>query len=214
MPGFREYYFRKLIRFLQSREYHRAKDLRAQTNPQISIPEVLYLRWGIRTYRPQVLVEIGSFCGASTVLMADQLRELGEGRIYAIDFFSQSSSSSGYSSQYHKTFDETMAPYLGWFEKIEGDSKKVPWNQPINFLFIDGDHSAGGVQADITKYTPFLRPGGCVFLHDYVDVPEDNSMVKSAVDQTLLKNPVYRNLGVVRSLIAFEKLPPSTPQHD
>lgn len=154
------YYFRKLARYLQPLEYRRVKTIRSRTGPQISIPELLYLRWAVREFRPEVLVEIGSFNGASTSLMTDQLQRLGRGRMYAIDPFSKSPSTSGHGSEYGKVFDQTMQPYHAWFEKIEGDSKTVPWDRSIDLLFIDGDHSEAGVSADLAKYMPFVRAGG------------------------------------------------------
>ncbi|MDP3723840.1 MAG: class I SAM-dependent methyltransferase [Candidatus Omnitrophota bacterium] len=202
----RAYYFRKLARYVQPKEFKRVKVVRDKTNPQISIPELLFLRWGIRTLRPQTVVEIGSFCGASTSIMADQLQRLGKGRLYAIDLFSLSSPGKGHGGDYWKTFDQTMKPYIGWFEKIEGDSRMIPWDRPIDFLFIDGDHSEAGVSADIAKYAPFVRQGGGIFLHDYLDSPETNSLVKTAVDRTLLRDATYRKLGVVSSLVAFQKM--------
>ena len=200
------YYFRKVARYLHPTEYRRVKDIRSRTGPQISVPELLYLRWGVRTFRPRTVVEIGSFNGASTSLMVDQLQQLGAGRIYAMDLFSKSPPTSGFGTEYWKIFDQTMQPYVGWFEKIEGDSKTIPWDRPIDFLFIDGDHSEAGVSADIYKYTPFVKAGGCVFLHDYLDNPQRTNLVQTVVDRTLIRNPAYRLLGQVGSVIAFKKL--------
>ena len=36
----------------------------------------------------------------------------------------------------------------------------------VDFLFIDGDHSRAGVEADFRDYAPLVRPGGIVALHD------------------------------------------------
>lgn len=156
------YYFRKLAQFVQPREYHHVKVLRTRTNPQISLDELLFLRWGIRYFRPQTLVEIGSFCGASTSIMADAVKTLGRGRLYAVDLFTQSGGGKGHAGTYWTTFDQTMQPYRGWFEKIEGDATTIQWDRPIDMLFIDGDHSETGVSADIEKYTPFIRLGGAL----------------------------------------------------
>ena len=38
--------------------------------------------------------------------------------------------------------------------------------QQIDFLFIDGDHTEYGVEADVIMYTPFVRKGGIIVLHD------------------------------------------------
>jgi len=39
---------------------------------------------------------------------------------------------------------------------------------PLDLLFIDGDHSYEGVQADFLNYSPLVRPGGLIVLHDIV----------------------------------------------
>ena len=38
--------------------------------------------------------------------------------------------------------------------------------QPVNVLFVDGDHSYAGVRADVTSYLPFVAADGLVVLHD------------------------------------------------
>jgi predicted O-methyltransferase YrrM len=40
--------------------------------------------------------------------------------------------------------------------------------RPVDFLFVDGDHSYDGVRRDVELYTPLLRDGGVVALHDIV----------------------------------------------
>lgn len=46
-------------------------------------------------------------------------------------------------------------------------------NRPLDFLFVDGDHSADGVRADVALYLPLLRPGGIAAFHDIVDGPTE-----------------------------------------
>lgn len=38
--------------------------------------------------------------------------------------------------------------------------------RPVDFLWIDGDHSDAGVRADWALYAPLVRPGGIVAFHD------------------------------------------------
>ena len=40
------------------------------------------------------------------------------------------------------------------------------WNGPIDFLFIDGDHSYEGVRRDWDEWTPHVVEQGTVVLHD------------------------------------------------
>lgn len=44
--------------------------------------------------------------------------------------------------------------------------------QPIDLLFIDGDHSYEAVKRDFELYSPLVRPGGLVGFHDVVMEPE------------------------------------------
>lgn len=39
---------------------------------------------------------------------------------------------------------------------------------PLDLLFIDGDHSYGGVKRDFELYAPLVRPGGIIGIHDIV----------------------------------------------
>jgi hypothetical protein len=40
---------------------------------------------------------------------------------------------------------------------------------PLDFLFIDGDHSLEGVTDDYLRYSPFVRAGGWIGFHDIND---------------------------------------------
>jgi cephalosporin hydroxylase len=43
----------------------------------------------------------------------------------------------------------------------------------VDFLFIDGDHTRAGVQADFDMYSPLVRKGGLVAFHDIVPGPAE-----------------------------------------
>ena len=44
--------------------------------------------------------------------------------------------------------------------------------RPLDFLFIDGDHSYEGVRLDFEMYSPLVRPGGLIAFHDIVPLAE------------------------------------------
>lgn len=68
-----------------------------------------------------------------------------------------------------------------WAENVhilEGNSHDRATRQKVqtilsgercDFLFIDGDHTAKGVQMDYEMYRHLVRPGGYIFFHDIVD---------------------------------------------
>jgi len=45
-------------------------------------------------------------------------------------------------------------------------------DEPIDFLFIDGDHTYEGVKMDFDMYSPLVRPGGIVAFHDICPHPD------------------------------------------
>jgi len=53
---------------------------------------------------------------------------------------------------------------------VVADSRTVdPPPEPLEVLFIDGDHSYEGAKADFERWQPFVRPNGHVLFHDAVD---------------------------------------------
>jgi predicted O-methyltransferase YrrM len=53
---------------------------------------------------------------------------------------------------------------------VVGDSRSVELPEPgIDLLFIDGDHTYEGAAADLERWSPLVRPGGHLVLHDAVD---------------------------------------------
>lgn len=100
-----------------------------------------------------VIVEIGSFHGG-TARRID--RAFNPKKIICVD----------------RCFDFWMADDLACI-KIQGDSVeslgRVEYElagEPIDLLFIDGDHSYRGEMADYRAYSPLVRDGGVVALHD------------------------------------------------
>ena len=53
---------------------------------------------------------------------------------------------------------------------LVADSRTAePPPEPLELLFIDGDHSYEGAKADFERWRAFVRPGGHVLFHDAVD---------------------------------------------
>jgi predicted O-methyltransferase YrrM len=45
-------------------------------------------------------------------------------------------------------------------------TRKALGGEPLDFLFIDGDHTYDGVRRDFEDYGPLVRPGGLIAFHD------------------------------------------------
>ena len=57
------------------------------------------------------------------------------------------------------------------------------WSEPIDFLYIDGDHSLEGIYTDLYLWTEKVREGGIIAGHDYKDNP--NSGMKDYFGNSL-----------------------------
>jgi hypothetical protein len=52
-----------------------------------------------------------------------------------------------------------------WIEDFSRRAAET-WDREIDMLFIDGDHELPGVRDDWEAWTPWVREGGIVALHD------------------------------------------------
>jgi len=60
--------------------------------------------------------------------------------------------------------------------------------QLLDFLFIDGDHSAVGVAADYDLYKKFVRPGGLIAFHDIAEHPKETGCEVKVFWDALIKD--------------------------
>jgi len=80
---------------------------------------------------------------------------------------------------------------------------------PIDVLFIDGDHSYEGVRADFDLYSPLVRPGGVIGLHD---INEDYS-TRHGTPTPSVSGEVPRYWRELKARSRTEELI-SDPEHD
>lgn len=65
----------------------------------------------------------------------------------------------------HRLVNSVTRGRVHWIEELS-QTMSPSWSTPIDFLFIDADHSYPGVTADWEGWTPHLTAGGFVALHD------------------------------------------------
>jgi predicted O-methyltransferase YrrM len=72
----------------------------------------------------------------------------------------------------YEKFKQNTKSYVNKIVEIRGFSFNVIdkikiLNEPIDLLFVDGDHSYIGVKTDWDLYFPLLKKGSIVIFHDY-----------------------------------------------
>ena len=120
-------------------------------------------------------LEIGSFKGRSTVGIAYVTRELGLGKVAAVDPHTSPASTDpdlrgrGQTTSYDDFVANLQA--AGVLDRVEikraySYDLAREWKEPIRFLWIDGDHTYEGAKADLDMFKPFLADGAIVAMHD------------------------------------------------
>lgn len=132
----------------------------------------------------KTVVEIGSCHGGTAAIWKEQL--LAD--VICID----------------ATFDLWLAGDLA-VTKIAGDSRwpdtydslvSVLDGRPIDFLFIDGDHSYAMAKNDYKKYSPLVREGGVIAFHDADVLPDVKKVFDEIPNKKLLLRSMH-GIGVV-----------------
>jgi predicted O-methyltransferase YrrM len=120
-----------------------------------------------------VIVEIGSFKGRSTVMLAKVAGHYGLGPIIAIDPHTHNLSLAHQGTPLPSTYDEFQSSLrtAGVSEHVEvhrafSTDISSTWDRDIRFLWIDGDHTYEGAKADFDGFSRFVALNGVVALHD------------------------------------------------
>lgn len=115
------------------------------------------------------VAEIGRFKGGSTFIFASALPD-------GVELWSYDVHVALRPDMPGEKLDEELRAALeryglaGKVNLIVADSRSAdPPPEPVEVLFIDGDHSYGGVRADFQRWGAFVGPGGHLLFHDAVD---------------------------------------------
>lgn len=124
----------------------------------------------VHALQPEVCVEIGSARGFSACHIGLALKELGRGKLYAIDPHEATAWNDDGSVQTYAAMTENLSRFgvSAQVQIMRGYSRELAadWKLPIDLLFIDGDHSYEGVRSDWELYSPHLKSEGVAVFHD------------------------------------------------
>jgi predicted O-methyltransferase YrrM len=111
------------------------------------------------------IVEIGVLEGASAKVIRDVADE--NSKIYLIDpYISKNIFSLSLSMLIAKRHvAKSKKGQVSWLRDYSYNVSKN-WKTPIDFLFIDGDHSFDACLNDWNQFSPFVVKGGYVIFHD------------------------------------------------
>lgn len=164
------------------------------------------------------IVEIGSFKGKSTVMLAKVAEHYGLSRIVAIDPHNSPELLDLDANPEASSFQEflTNIQSAGVADQVEvhrAYSKDAAslWDRPIRFLWIDGDHTYAGAKTDFDGFFPHVLPGGIVALHDALNV--FSGPIRVFVED-MLRSSRFGAAGFVHSIAWSQFRPQDGEQFD
>jgi len=136
------------------------------------------------------LLEVGTYCGRSTILLADAARAAGVSAVTVDHHRGSEEQQPGWEYHDPDTVDPELkvmdtlplfrrALYQAGLEDhviaVVGRSPQVAriWNSPLGLVFIDGGHTDEHATADYEGWAPHVAEGGLLLIHDVFPDPED-----------------------------------------
>jgi hypothetical protein len=114
-----------------------------------------------------VACEVGSYLGASTTFLAIAAQLRG-GHVHAVDTWQNDAMPDEPKEDTFERFLTNTREYREFITIHRGLASEMKHEvPPIDFLFIDGDHSYAGTKANLEDYVPKFRSSGWLALHDF-----------------------------------------------
>lgn len=150
------------------------------------------------------ILEIGSFKGKSTVILAKAAALCGNGKVHAVDPMIAPSETDpdlkGEASSFpdfQKNIEAQNVSKQIEFHQNFSYELAESWNEPIRLLWIDGDHTYKGTKLDFDGFAEHLADGAIVAIHDVLH--EFDGGIRVFMEDILL-SPNFGACGFVGSI--------------
>lgn len=168
------------------------------------------------------VLEIGSYCGKSTVYLGLGARA-GGGQVLAVDHH-RGSEENQPGQMFH---DPELADGHGGIDTLplfrktirDADLEDVVipvatpaahfarvWHQPLGMVFIDGGHTLEAALTDYRLFAPKVAPGGILAIHDVHPDPETGGRPPYEVYELALASGLFRGLALVETLAILRRI--------
>ncbi|KUL66706.1 hypothetical protein ADL28_03265 [Streptomyces violaceusniger] len=163
------------------------------------------------------LLEVGTYCGRSTILLADAARAAGTVVVTVDHHRGSEEQQPGW--EYHDP--EVVDPEVGRMDTLPtfrrtlhqagledhviavvGRSPRVAavWGRPVGLVFIDGGHTDEHASADYEGWAPHLAADGLLVIHDVFPDPADGGQAPYRIYRRALGSGAFAEVSATRSL--------------
>lgn len=169
------------------------------------------------------LLEIGTYCGRSTVLLAAAARDRGA-LVVTVDHH-RGSEEHQPGEGFH---DPDLAdPQTGRVDTLPAFRRTLErsgleehvvalvapsptaarvWTTPVGLVFIDGGHSEAAARADLAGWSPHVVPGGLLVIHDVFEDPAEGGRPPYLIYREALDSGDFVEVSATRSLRVLERV--------
>ncbi|MDE3154709.1 MAG: class I SAM-dependent methyltransferase [Acidobacteriota bacterium] len=156
------------------------------------------------------LVEIGVMHGVGTRLLREVMHP--DGTLAAIDPFPPGRLGISFERLVARREAAQVPRGRVIFDRRPSRDVAAGWTAPVDFLFIDGDHSRAGIEADWQGWRRFIPVGGLIALHDSRAVP-GHPVLDSVryTEEVILPDPAFTVVDAVDSLTMLQRVAPDRP---
>jgi predicted O-methyltransferase YrrM len=168
------------------------------------------------------VLEIGTYCGKSTIYLAAAARDADQMVITVDHHHGSEENQPGW--EYHDTtlvdertglldtlphFRATLAAtgLESHVIAVVGRSAQVAglWRTPLGMLFIDGGHTDAAAAADYANWSPWVSQGGALAIHDVFPDPADGGQAPYTIYQRALSCGEFTEVSAAGSLRVLER---------
>jgi predicted O-methyltransferase YrrM len=172
------------------------------------------------------LLEVGTYCGRSTILLGDVARQAGTVAVTVDHHRGSEEQQPGW--EYH---DPTVVdPEVGLMDTLPtfrrtlrkagleehviavvGRSPQVAkvWAGELGLVFIDGGHTDEHATADYEGWAPKVAVGGLLVIHDVFPNPQDGGQAPYRIYRRALESGTFEELSVTNSLRVLRRTAPA-----
>ncbi|MBB75435.1 MAG: hypothetical protein CMJ75_13090 [Planctomycetaceae bacterium] len=142
---------------------------------------------------PGAVLEIGSYRGRSTTLLARANQLVSSNAIVAVDHLLQ----EGACEAFQETMRTAGVEHLVEFHQMMSWELALGWDRPLRLLWIDGNHSYESTHRDLASFAPSLADGAIVAIDDVLNRYEGSLRVFL---EDILLSPHFGAAGVCGSI--------------
>ena len=170
------------------------------------------------------VLEIGSYCGKSSVYLGEGARQAG-GLLICLDHHRGSEEHQPGEEYHDPDLYDAEAHLMDSLTELRRNVRLAGleetalllvarsraaaniWSTPLGMVFIDGGHSQQAAQDDYQGWAPRIAPGGILAIHDLFPDPNQGGQAPIEIYRQALQSGLFEELPTVKTLGALRRKP-------